>query len=231
MTKDQPEWLSIRITIIVFTIFILEAVIVMNSLWPSEPFSPMLWLWGAAMSSLNEESQQKAVFLAAGSVIAELIAYLLVVPWQLIRCCYLRNLYGMPTMGFLRFFALLLVVTASLMLRKIYRLKGAASNAPSKPSRSGMLYALLAFVTILPFGLLGRGVHKGYYLRLSEDKARQQLGLDYSDYSYYLLRWNQVFRPGQPVLIKASFLAYQARLYDVQQVDVSWKGAWTGPSK
>jgi hypothetical protein len=137
---------------------------------------PILWLWMAAMSSLNEEFQGKAVFLALGSILGESLTYLLVVPWRLIHCCLLRGLYGFPTMGFLRFFVLLLLVTASLMLRKIHRLKAAEPDGPKPSHWKSSLYAVLAFVTILPFGFLGRGIHKGYYLRILEDKARQQLG-------------------------------------------------------
>src|SRR5436309_2876403 len=118
MNQDQPEWLSIRVTIVIMTIFVLQSVIVSNSLWAHEPFITVLWLWMAAMSSLKEESHAKAISLAIGSVLGETVAHSLVVPWGLIYCCFHRNLYGMPTMGFLRLFVVLLVFVATAMVRK-----------------------------------------------------------------------------------------------------------------
>jgi hypothetical protein len=51
---------------------------------------------------------------------------------------------------------------------------------------------------------------------------------DYADYRYFARSIDLVLRPGESVLIRASLIAYNTHLSDLQDVAVSWKEPWVG---
>jgi len=63
---------------------------------------------------------------------------------------------------------------------------------------------------------------------VAESTARLQLGPDYADYRYFARSIDLVFRPGEGFLIRASLIAYNTHLSDLQDVAVSWKEPWVG---
>src|ERR1700730_9963732 len=89
----------------------------------------------------------------------------------------------------------------------------------------GVVFGLLL---ILPFAFISNHTvlgHRPYYEVAAESKARLQLGPDYADYRYFARHIDLVFRPGDSVLIRASLIAYNPDLSDLQDVAVTWKGA------
>ncbi len=89
---------------------------------------------------------------------------------------------------------------------------------------------MLGLLLILPFAFISSHKvlgHRPYYEQVAESKARLQLGADYADYQYFARRVDSVFRTGVSVTIRASLVAYNTALNDVQEVAVTWKEPWT----
>lgn len=61
---------------------------------------------------------------------------------------------------------------------------------------------------------------------LAEQKAKEQLGSEYADYSIFERRLDPVFRKGESVTWRASMIAYSTDYRDVIDVDVSWTEPW-----
>jgi hypothetical protein len=92
----------------------------------------------------------------------------------------------------------------------------------------GVVFGLLL---ILPFAFISNHTvlgHRPYYEVAAESKARLQLGPDYADYRYFARNIDLVFRPGDSVLIRASLIACNPDLSDLQDVAVTWKEPWAG---
>ncbi len=90
---------------------------------------------------------------------------------------------------------------------------------------------MLGLLLILPFAFISSHKvlgHRPYYEQVAESKARLQLGADYADYQYFARRVDSVFHTGVSVTIRASLVAYNTALNDVQEVAVTWKEPWTG---
>ena len=90
---------------------------------------------------------------------------------------------------------------------------------------------VLGLLLILPFAFISSHKILGqrpYYEQVAESKARLQLGADYADYQYFARRVDSVFHTGVSVTIRASLVAYNTALNDVQEVAVTWKEPWTG---
>ena len=88
---------------------------------------------------------------------------------------------------------------------------------------------MLGLLLILPFAFISSHKilgHRPYYEQVAESKARLQLGADYADYQYFARRVDSVFHTGVSVTIRASLVAYNTALNDVQEVAVTWKEPW-----
>jgi hypothetical protein len=77
----------------------------------------------------------------------------------------------------------------------------------------------VGLLLILPFAFISR--HRPHFEVVAESKARLQLGPNYADYRYFARRVDLAFRTGESVLIRASLIAYNTDLSDLQDVAVT----------
>ena len=228
---DPPPQLPLAL----LAIFVLECLIALHTLWPNYPsYLSLLGLWIAVtpwirVAPLKRGALGWSVALVLGLVVGEAIGYLIAVPWDLTWLCLSRNQHAVAVTMFLRLFCVLLALSVLAMARRT-----AAAGSGTRWRRwaadgSGLLLGLLL---ILPFAFISRHTvlgHRPYYEVAAESKARLQLGPDYADYQYFARRVDLVFRTGESVLIRASLIAYNTDLSDIQDVAVTWKEPWTGP--
>jgi hypothetical protein len=166
--------------------------------------------------------------LVLGVVVGEAIGYVIVVPWDLTWLCLPRNRHAVAVAMFLRLFCVLLALSAWAMARGTAAAGSGAWWRRWAADGGGVVFGLLL---ILPFAFISNHAvlgHRPYYEVAAESKARLQLGPDYADYRYFARSIDLVFRPGESVLIRASLIAYNMHLSDLQDVAVSWKEPWVG---
>ena len=227
------------IPLMLLAILVMESMIELHTLWRNEPFviiGLMIWT-GFALVLRGDQLPHFAIALTLGAVIGEAAAYFMAVPWKLNSICMVRYLYGLPTTLFLRLMCVILAVWTYGAFWKTERAKPKEDASHTSDTlrfwnrATGVISILFSFFLIFPFGLLERHYtlgHKPRYHQLAEDKAKLQLGPDYQDYQYFLQDLDMVFRHGQSMTIKASFIAYNSELRDVQEVNVAWKEPWDG---
>jgi hypothetical protein len=149
-----------------------------------------------------------------------------VVPWELTWLCLPLNRHAVANTMFLRLFCVLLALSAWMARRTV-----AAGSNPRWRRWAAGGWLVVGLLLILPFAFISRHTilgHRPYYEVAAESKAQLQLGPDYADYRFFARSVDLVFRPGENVLIRASLIAYNTHLSDLQDVAVSWKEPWAG---
>jgi hypothetical protein len=209
-------------------VFLMECLIALHTLWPDYPDLALVWLWVSALP-LKGGVRRWTVALSLGLVLGEAIGYFIVVPWGLTWVCLPRNQYAVSFTMFLRLFCVLLAVRAWATAR--WTLAASPGPPPWRAWAADGGGVVLGLLLILPFAFISSHKilgHRPYYELVAESKARLQLGEDYADYQYFARRVDPVFRTSVSVTIRASLVAYNTALHDVQEIAVSWKEPWTG---
>ena len=231
---DVPTAPPLQLPLALFAIFVLECLITLHTLWPNYPaYVSLLGLWiGVApwiwRAPLKPGGLGCTVPLVLGVVVGEVIGYGIAVPWGLTWLCLPRNRHAVAVTMSLRLFCVLLALSAWAMARRTAATGSGTQWRRWAADGAGVVFGLLL---ILPFAFISNHTvlgHRPYYEVAAESKARLQLGPDYADYRYFARSVDLVFRPGESVLIRASLIAYNANLSDLQDVAVSWKEPWVG---
>jgi hypothetical protein len=229
---DPPPAPPVQLPLALLAVFVLECLIALYTLWPNYPsYVALLSLWiGVApwvrWGPLKPRALGWSVPLVLGVVVGEVIGYFIVVPWDLTWLCLPRNRHAVAITMFLRLFCVLLALSA--WLARGTAIAGSSTRRRRWADGGWLVFGLLL---ILPFACISSHIalgHRPYYEAAAESKARLQLGPDYADYRYFARSIDLVFRPGESVLIRASLIAYNPHLSDLQDVAVSWKEAWVG---
>ena len=222
----------LQLPLALLVVFMLECLIALHTLWPSYPsYVALLSLWiGVApwvrWGPLKPGALGWSVPLVLGVVVGEVIGYFIVVPWELTWLCLPRNRHAVATTMFLRLFCVLLALSAWMARRTV-----ASGSNPRWRRWADGGWLVFGLLLILPFAFISSHTilgHRPYYEVAAESKARLQLGPDYADYQFFARSVDLVFRPGESVLIRASLIAYNTHLSDLQDVAVSWKEPWAG---
>lgn len=220
-------------------VFVLECLVALNALWVGPPTGPLVWIWIALVPKLllvspgrfagrtaNAVPSLWPTSLALGAVLGEAVGAFIAVPWALTHLCALHNRYNVLLVLFIRFFAVLLAFWA---WRAETRSRAGQAGLSWRTEGVALLFGA---ATMLLFAVArwddGREFlgHRPRMEVLAEQKAKEQLGSAYADYSLFERRLDPVFRKGESVTWRASMIAYSTDYRDVIDVDVSWTEPW-----